>query len=127
MTFGCNFGSHICSIYGLVANATLSGVLEHIHENWDIMTKDDCLPVHVALQLMDHSSLGRGGEYQDFKRTSKQLQNALKAIVNGMVAICISFQDADCSKSIIRGSIALSARFTKFNQAFKHHNIVFDR
>lgn len=51
------------------------------------MTKDDCLPVHVALQLMDHSSLGRGGDYQDFQRTSKQLQKALKAIVNGMVVI----------------------------------------
>lgn len=48
------------------------------------MTKDDCLPVHVALQLMDHSSLGRGSDYQDFQRTSKRLQNALKAIVNGV-------------------------------------------
>lgn len=60
----------------------IEGVLEHIHENWDIMTQDDCLPVHVALQLMDHSSLGRGGDYQDFQKTSKQLQKALKAIVN---------------------------------------------
>lgn len=48
------------------------------------MTTDDCLPVHVALQLMDHSSLGRGGDYQDFQKTSRQLQKALKAIVNGM-------------------------------------------
>lgn len=47
------------------------------------MTKEDCLPVHVALQLMDHSSLGRGSDYQDFQETSHGLQKALKAIVNG--------------------------------------------
>ena len=49
-----------------------------------MMTKEDCLPVHVALQLMDHSSLGRGADYQDFQRTSHDLQKALKAIVNGI-------------------------------------------
>lgn len=73
-------------IYEFLADNSFVGVLEHIHENWDIMTKDDCLPVHVALQLMDHSSLGRGGDYQDFQKTSDQLQSALKAIVNGKVA-----------------------------------------
>ena len=59
------------------------GVLDHIHENWDVMTRDDCVPVHVALQLMDYSSLGRGNDYQDFQRTNRHLQKALKAIVNG--------------------------------------------
>ena len=59
------------------------GVLDHIHENWDVMIKDDCVPVHVALQLMDYSSLGRGNDYQDFQRTNRHLQKALKAIVNG--------------------------------------------
>ncbi len=58
-------------------------MLEHIEESWGIMTRDDCVPVHIALQLMDHSSLGRGGDYQDFQHTSKSLQKALKAIVNG--------------------------------------------
>ena len=60
----------------------IEGVLEHIHDKWEILTQDDCVPVHVALQLMDHSSLGRGNDYHDFQRTSKQLQKALKAIVN---------------------------------------------
>lgn len=60
----------------------IDGVLEHINENWDILTKDDCIPVHVALQLMDYSSLGRGNDYQDFQRTNRHLQKALKAIVN---------------------------------------------
>ncbi|KAA6412065.1 MAG: hypothetical protein FRX48_04215 [Lasallia pustulata] len=60
----------------------IEDVLAHIQDRWDIMTKDDCVPVHVALQLMDFSSLGRGNDYEDFQQTSKQLQKALKAIVN---------------------------------------------
>ena len=60
----------------------IDDVLSHIHEKWDVLTSDDCVPVHVALQLMDYSSLGRGSDYQDFQRTSKYLQRALKAIVN---------------------------------------------
>jgi len=60
----------------------IEGVLDHIHANWDIITREDCVPVHVALQLMDYSSLGRGNDYQDFQRTNRHLQKALKAIVN---------------------------------------------
>ena len=60
----------------------IEGVLDHIHGNWDVLTRDDCVPVHVALQLMDYSSLGRGNDYQDFQRTNRHLQKALKAIVN---------------------------------------------
>ena len=59
------------------------GVLEHINEHWDMMIKEDCVPVYVALQLLDYSSLGRGNDYQDFQRTSRQLQKALRTIVNG--------------------------------------------
>ena len=47
------------------------------------MTGTDCVPVHVALQLMDHSSLGRGNDLDDFKETSSILHKSLKAIVNG--------------------------------------------
>ena len=60
----------------------IEDVLNHINGSWEIMTRDDCVPVHVALQLMDYSSLGRGNDYQDFQRTNKYLQKALKAIVN---------------------------------------------
>lgn len=60
----------------------IEGVLDHIHANWDVLTRDDCVPVHVALQLMDYSSLGRGNDYQDFQRTNRHLQKALKTIVN---------------------------------------------
>lgn len=84
--------------------STIAGVLEHIHENWEIMTKEDCLPVHVALQLMDYSSLGRGGDYKDFQKTSKQLQKALKAIVNGILS---TFRSAAQMLSTIRASPGL--------------------
>ena len=56
------------------------------------MTKDDCVPVHVALQLMDDSSLGRGNDYQDFQSTNNNLQTALKAIVNGRLDIKYLFR-----------------------------------
>ena len=60
-----------------------SGVIQHINDKWSILAKNDCVPVHLALQLMDYSSLGRGNDYDDFKDTNKALQTALKAIVNG--------------------------------------------
>ena len=60
----------------------IEDVLSHINDSWAIMTSDGCVPVHVALQLLDYSSLGRGNDYQDFQRTSRYLQKALKSIVN---------------------------------------------
>lgn len=50
------------------------------------MAREECVPVYLALQLMDHSSLGRGRDYQDFQRTSRHLQKALRSIVNGPYA-----------------------------------------
>lgn len=97
-----------------------AGVLEHIQDKWDVMIKDDCLPVHVALQLMDHSSLGRGGDYQDFQKTNKQLQKALKAIVNGILRTKrVSKTFAEHIQSTIRVLIALSAPFTASNQVYR--------
>lgn len=46
------------------------------------MAEDRCVPVQVALQLMDSSSLGRAHQYGQFQDTHKQLRRALKAIVN---------------------------------------------
>jgi exocyst complex component 4 len=46
------------------------------------MADDSCIPVQVALQLMDTSSLGRAHQYGQFQDTHKQLRRALKAIVN---------------------------------------------
>lgn len=61
----------------------LSDVLQHIQQEWDFMTDEKCIPVQVALHLMDSSSLGRAHQYDQFQQTHKQLQKALKAIVNG--------------------------------------------
>ena len=58
-------------------------ILQYIQQEWSFMADDSCVPVQVALQLMDSSSLGRAHQYDQFKDTHKQLQRALRAIVNG--------------------------------------------
>jgi len=46
------------------------------------MSSDACVPVKVALQLKDQSSLGLADQHQQFNDTHQRLQNALKTIVN---------------------------------------------
>lgn len=58
-------------------------VLQHIQQKWDFMTKDQCIPVEVALKLMDSSSLGLADQYDKFQEAHRELQQALKTIVNG--------------------------------------------
>ena len=58
-------------------------ILADIQHDWPFMTTDDCVPVKVALQLSDSSSLGRADQYGTFKDQHKQLQKALRSIVNG--------------------------------------------
>jgi exocyst complex component 4 len=60
-----------------------SDILNVIEKDWDFMTLDSCVPVKVALQLMDTSSLGRAHQYDAFRQTNSELQYALQAIVNG--------------------------------------------
>ncbi|KAL9000034.1 MAG: hypothetical protein Q9169_001279 [Polycauliona sp. 2 TL-2023] len=80
-------------------------VLNHINDTWAIMSNDECVPVHVALQLMDHSSLGRGSDYQDFQRTSRHLQKALRSIVNGLSSrVRLRNRWTDQSQNIIKVS-----------------------
>lgn len=57
-----------------------------IDREWDFMTDDNCIPVKVALELMDTSSLGLAHRYDGFKRMHHELQHALKAIVNGTLS-----------------------------------------
>ena len=54
-----------------------------IETEWDFMTTDNCIPVKVALELMDPSSLGKAHMYDSFRFTHKELQQALQSIVNG--------------------------------------------
>lgn len=46
------------------------------------MAQDRCVPVQVALQLLDDSSLGLARRYNEFQDAQQQLQSALRAIVN---------------------------------------------
>lgn len=57
-------------------------ILRFIEQHWSFMSNDDCIPVKIALQLMDNSSLGLADQYDQFQEAHKQLQNALKLIVN---------------------------------------------
>ncbi|KAI9791967.1 MAG: hypothetical protein M1816_003236 [Peltula sp. TS41687] len=61
---------------------SLQDVLHYIQREWSFMTEDNCVPVQVALQLMDSSSLGRAHQSDQFQETHKQLQKALRGIVN---------------------------------------------
>ncbi|KAK4986126.1 exocyst subunit [Elasticomyces elasticus] len=57
-------------------------VLRYIQQQWSQMASDSCVPVRVALQLMDSSSLGLADQYDQFQDVNQQLQSALRAIVN---------------------------------------------
>lgn len=60
----------------------VSNVLNLIRREWSFMTESECIPVQVALQLMDSSSLGRAHQDGHFLDAYKDLQQALKGIVN---------------------------------------------
>lgn len=64
------------------AEKQISDVLEHIRAEWPAMCADDCIPVHLALQLLDTSSVGRAHDYQKFENSHRYLQDSLKAIVH---------------------------------------------
>jgi exocyst complex component 4 len=64
------------------AEKQIGVVLEHIKSDWPAMCENDCVPVHVALQLLDTSSVGRAHEYRQFEKTHRYLQDSLKAIVH---------------------------------------------
>jgi len=57
-------------------------VLQTIQQDWPFMTRNESIPVRIALQLMDPSSLGLANRLDEFLDTHDQLQSALKAIVN---------------------------------------------
>ncbi|TVY64157.1 putative exocyst complex component sec8 [Lachnellula suecica] len=64
------------------AERQIGEVLEHIKTEWPAMCQNDAVPVQIALQLLDSSSVGRAHEYQQFERTHMYLQDSLKAIVH---------------------------------------------
>lgn len=64
------------------AERQIGVVLEHIKSEWPAMCQNDCVPVHVALQLLDTSSVGRAHEYRQFEKSHRYLQDSLKGIVH---------------------------------------------
>lgn len=46
------------------------------------MVQNDCVPVSLALQLLDNSSVGRAHDYNRFKESHQYLQTSLKNIVH---------------------------------------------
>ncbi|KAL2170961.1 hypothetical protein VTG60DRAFT_4223 [Thermothelomyces hinnuleus] len=64
------------------AEREMSKVLELIKREWPAMCESDCIPVQLALQLLDTSSVGRAHEYRNFQRTHQYLQDSLKKIVH---------------------------------------------
>ncbi|KAL5121692.1 exocyst subunit [Pleosporales sp. CAS-2024a] len=72
-------GSRGANNYG-PSSQRIDDVLQYIRQNWDFMTHDKCVPIEVALKLMDSSSLGLASQYEQFKSTHQELQHSLKAI-----------------------------------------------
>ncbi|EXJ79785.1 hypothetical protein A1O3_08069 [Capronia epimyces CBS 606.96] len=57
-------------------------ILRHIQSDWKDMEGDECVPVKMALRLMDPSSLGLADKEGDFADTHVDLQKSLKTVVN---------------------------------------------
>lgn len=64
------------------AERQIAQVLEHIKSDWPSMCDNDSMPVQLALQLLDSSSVGRAHEYRKFQETHQYLQDSLKNIVH---------------------------------------------
>ena len=70
----------------LLAVYTITGILQSIQRDWDFMTDAECIPVNVALSLMDTSTLGKADREPEFLDMYSNIQRTLKAIVNGSSA-----------------------------------------
>ncbi|KAG6004169.1 exocyst subunit [Claviceps maximensis] len=64
------------------AERQITQVLDHIRADWPSMCENHSLPVQLALQLLDTSSVGRAHEYRKFQDTHRYLQDSLKNIVH---------------------------------------------
>lgn len=64
------------------AERQIGAIIERIQSEWPQMCQSGCVPVHVALQLLDNSSVGRAHEYRQFEKMHRYLQESLKAIVH---------------------------------------------
>jgi len=67
---------------GAAGPRDIDDVLLAIRRDFDFMTRDGCVPVEVALRLMDDSSLGLARQLDRFEALNAELQSALRVIVN---------------------------------------------
>ncbi|GMF70947.1 unnamed protein product [Aspergillus oryzae var. brunneus] len=58
-------------------------VLQSIQQEWGLVASDECVPVQVALQLMDTSTLGKADREPEFLDVHNRIQKTLKSVVNG--------------------------------------------
>lgn len=54
-----------------------------VQREWDFVASESCIPVQVALQLMDTSTLGKAEREPEFLEIHDQIQRTLKSVVNG--------------------------------------------
>lgn len=76
--------------------------MQSIQRDWDFMTDAECVPVHVALSLMDTSTLGKADREDDFLRMYNDIQKTLKTIVNGRYPLLRfeqTISDASCRRT----------------------------
>ncbi|KAE8350945.1 hypothetical protein BDV28DRAFT_159187 [Aspergillus coremiiformis] len=66
----------------LAGSQAVEEVLQSIQQEWDLLASDECVPVQVALQLMDTSTLGKADREPDFVNVHNRIQRTLKSIVN---------------------------------------------
>ncbi|TGO46879.1 hypothetical protein BCON_0303g00020 [Botryotinia convoluta] len=64
------------------AEKQIGEVLEHIKTEWPALCQNECVPVQLALQLLDTSSVGKAHEYAQFQQSMQYLQDSLKNIVH---------------------------------------------
>ncbi|BAE62389.1 unnamed protein product [Aspergillus oryzae RIB40] len=57
-------------------------VLQSIQQEWGLVASDECVPVQVALQLMDTSTLGKADREPEFLDVHNRIQKTLKSVVN---------------------------------------------
>lgn len=86
-------------------------VLEHIKQEWPSMCQADCVPVQLALQLLDSSSVGRAHDYRKFQQTHVYLQDSLKGIVHEHHQ---GFNSSIGTFHKIQGSIQVSQKRVRF-------------
>ncbi|KAJ2899985.1 putative sec8 exocyst complex component specific domain-containing protein [Zalerion maritima] len=77
-----NAAARVQRIQETNASRQIGQVLEHIKSEWPSMCENECVPVQMALQLLDTSSVGRAHEYRKFQQSHAYLQDSLKNIVH---------------------------------------------